>query len=90
MKRIEWNEFNNKLLRNERSVCFEDVMQIIYEKRILADEANPKKPHQRIYIVEINKYAYLVPYIEDEDKIFLKTIFPSRKATNKYLKGQQQ
>lgn len=89
MKLIEWNDLKNQLLRNERSVCFEDILQAIHENRVLADEAHKKKPNQRMYIVEINNYAYLVPYVEDENKIFLKTIFPSRKATKKYLKGEQ-
>lgn len=89
MKRIEWNDFKNELLRNERSVCFEDVLQAIHENRIFADENHPTKQHQRIYVVKINNYVYLVPYVEDKDKIFLKTIIPSRKATKKYLKGEK-
>jgi len=62
----------------------------IDEGRVLDEFENPNKkryPNQRILVVEIESYAYYVPYVEDEDKIFLKTIFPSRKATKKYLYG---
>ncbi len=89
MKRIEWNDFKNELLRNERSVSFEDVLQEIQQQTILANERHPKRQNQSIYIVKIRDYAYLVPYVEDDDKIFLKTIIPSRKATKKYLKGEE-
>ena len=89
MKRIEWNDFKNELLRNERSVSFEDVLQEIQQNTLLAIEKHPTRPNQNIYVVRINNYAYLVPYVEDEEKIFLKTIIPSRKATKKYLKGEE-
>lgn len=88
MKQIEWNDFKNELLRNERSVSFEDVLQEIQQKTILANEEHPTRQNQKIYVVKINNYVYLVPYVEDDNKIFLKTIIPSRKATKKYLKGE--
>lgn len=47
-------------------------------------------PGQRIMVVKINRYAYLVPYVRDTEKIFLKTIIPSRKATKKYLRRKEQ
>jgi len=47
---------------------------------------NPSKyPNQRLFIINIENYAYLIPFIEDEKQIFLKTIIPSRKATKQYL-----
>ena len=46
-----------------------------------------KYPGQKVFVLEIENYAYLVPFVEDSDKIFLKTIFRNRKATKKYLKG---
>ncbi len=50
--------------------------------------ANPgeKYKNQKIFIVSINDYAYLVPFVEGEKEIFLKTIIPSRKATKTYLR----
>ena len=74
----------------ERSVCFEDILTAIDEDRILDNLEHTNRLRykgQRILIVELNNYAYLVPYIEDDTKIFLKTIIPSRKATKKYLQG---
>ena len=47
---------------------------------------NPEKyPNQRVFLVNIEDYVYSVPYVEDEEKIFFKTIIPNRKATRKYL-----
>ena len=37
----------------------------------------------------IENYVYLVPYVEKNDEIFLKTIIPSRKATNKYVRAKR-
>lgn len=48
---------------------------------------NPEQyPSQRILVVEVNQYVYLVPYVEDDEYLFLKTIIPSRKATRDYLR----
>ena len=88
MKYFDWNREKNELLKSERVISFEDVVDAIMEGRILGkeDHSNKKKyPDQKIYILEIEEYAYLVPFVEDEEKIFLKTIIPSRKATKKYL-----
>lgn len=90
MKYFDWDESKNTFLKDSRDVSFEDVQTAIEEGRVLDDFENPNKkryPHQRILVVEIESYAYYVPYVEDEDKIFLKTIFPSRRATKKYLYG---
>ncbi len=88
---MEWSDLKNELLKTERGVSFEDVQTAIQEGRILDNKVHSNKaryPNQRILIVEINDYAYLVPYVtKDEQTIFLKTIIPSRKATKDYLKG---
>jgi uncharacterized DUF497 family protein len=89
MKHIEWDELKNARLKSQRSICFEDVQAALEENDVLDDTPHPnQKRHkgQRILIVEIDSYAYFVPYVEDETKIFLKTIIPNRKATKKYLK----
>lgn len=55
------------------------------------DHPNQKRyPGQQIYIVNINNYAYVVPFVEDEEKRFLKTIFPSRKMTEQYVKKEEK
>ncbi len=71
-------------------ISFEEVIEAINEGRLLAKvkHSNQNKyPNQWMFVVNIQDYVYLVPFVEDEEKIFLKTIFPSRKATTKYLKG---
>ena len=87
MKYFDWNQEKNIKLSNEREICFEDILIAIedgYLLDILIHESS-KYSGQRIFVVNINNYAYLVPFVEDEEKIFLKTIIPSRKATKKYL-----
>ena len=88
MKVFDWDEEKNAKLKKERRVGFEDVITSINEDRILdrIDHPNQKRyPGQKIMIVKIDDYAYLVPFIEDEEKVFFKTIIPNRKATKKYL-----
>ena len=92
MKYIDWDELKNAKLKDERAICFEDVLTAIDEHHILADKAHPNKllhSNQRILVVEIDYYAYLVQYVEDDAKIFFKTIIPSRKATRDYLTGDK-
>lgn len=78
----------NEILINSRGVSFEEVIAILESGNVLDIIEHPnqeKYSHQKIYIVEINGYAYLVPFVKDKHKIFLKTIIPNRKATKKYL-----
>jgi uncharacterized DUF497 family protein len=91
-KYFNWNDEKNSLLVKERGISFEEVVFCIQNGRILdvVDHPNREKyPNQRIYIVLINDYVYLVPYVENEDEIFLKTIIPSRKAKKEYLGGSE-
>ena len=72
----------------DRGVSFEDIVYYIQQDQLLDDLENPnqeKYPNQRIFIVEVDSYAYLVPYVENDEEIFLKTIIPSRKATKQYI-----
>jgi len=88
VKYFDWGEKKNKKLKVEREVSFEDVVVAIGNGQVLDIISHPNKkcyPNQKIFIVNINEYAYLVPFVEDEEKVFLKTIIPSRKATKKYL-----
>lgn len=89
MSRIfDWNTEKNEWLKRERGVCFEDVVGAFDSGKVLDRYPYPnqkKYPNQKIAVVEIDNYAYLVPYVEDELKIFLKTIIPNREATKKYL-----
>jgi hypothetical protein len=88
--RFEWDEHKNKQLKADRAVCFEDVFIAISEARLLdvLSHQNPLKyPNQKLFIVQIRDYVYYVPFVEDEETIFLKNIIPSRKYQKKYLKG---
>lgn len=93
MKYFSWNEEKNELLREERQVSFEDVVFYIDQGFLLDILEHPnqeKYKGQKIFVVQMDNYAYLVPFIEDEREVFLKTIIPSRKATKKYLKGSEE
>jgi len=90
VKVFDWDEEKNVLLKKLRGITFEDVQTAVENGKALDDFIHPNRkryPNQRILVVEIENYAYYVPYVEEEDKLFLKTIFPSRKATKKYLFG---
>jgi uncharacterized DUF497 family protein len=90
MKLFYWNADKNELLKKERGLSFEDVLFYIKTGHLLAIVRHPdqiKYPGQQMYIVEINNYAYLIPFIETDTEILLKTIIPSRKATKKYLEN---
>jgi uncharacterized DUF497 family protein len=85
--RYEWNEEKNKLLKNSRDVGFEEVLLAIDEGRLLdviPHHNLEKYPNQKLFIVRIRGYIYYVPFVEDEEKIFLKNIVPSRKYQKKY------
>jgi uncharacterized DUF497 family protein len=88
VKRFNWNSDKGEQLRQQRGISFEEILFHIESGDILDILEHPN-PHryagQRILVVAVNEYAYLVPYVEDDDEVFLKTIIPSRKATKKYL-----
>ena len=89
MKPFRWNPEKNEALKSERGVSFEIVVVAIGAGGLLDILAHPnqdKYPCQRILVVAADDYAYLVPFVEDGDCFFLKTIIPSRKATRDYLR----
>lgn len=91
MKYISWNVEKNRWLQEVRDISFEEVVFYIQRGHLLdvVEHHNQKKyPGQRIFIVNMRDYAYLVPFVEDEREVFLKTIIPSRKATKKYLRQE--
>lgn len=88
MKYFDWDKKKNEELKKKRNISFEDVLIAIDKKNILEVTSHPNKkkyPNQKMFILKINNYVYLVPFVENEEKVFLKTIIPSRKATKKYL-----
>lgn len=85
---FKFNSRKNILLSQTRGICFEDVITLLKENKALSVIKHPnqaKYPGQNVYIINIDNYCYLVPFIRNGDEIFLKTIIPSRKATKKYL-----
>ncbi|MEA2092579.1 MAG: BrnT family toxin [Patescibacteria group bacterium] len=88
MKYFDWNLEKNEQLIKERGVSFEEVLVAIeggYLLDIMEHTNKGKYPNQKIFIIQIEEYAYIIPFVEDDQKIFLKTIIPSRKATKKYV-----
>lgn len=86
-KPIEWNREKNRWLLDHRGICFEDIVAAIESSSVLGIEKHPSPlhPNQYILIIKIRGYAYAVPFVENGEKIFLKTIYANRKYTNKYL-----
>ncbi|MFZ4395237.1 MAG: BrnT family toxin [Kiritimatiellia bacterium] len=88
MKPYDWNDEKNELLRQERGITFEDIVFHLAHGGLLDTIAHPNQkqyPDQRIFIVNVEGYACLVPFVDRDAAIFLKTIIPSRKMTKLYL-----
>lgn len=88
MKYFDWDDAKNAKLRTERGIGFEEIVFHIERGDVLdiLNHPNPARyAGQRIFVVRRAGYVYLVPFVEDEHKVFLKTIIPSRKATKQYL-----
>ena len=91
MKYHAWNADKNEKLKSEREISFEDIIYYIEHGRLIAiiDHPNPTKyKNQKMYVVNVNDYVYLVPFVESEEEIFLKTIIPSRKAKKQFLEDK--
>lgn len=88
MPHFDWNEEKNTRLKQTRGVSFEDVVTAFEEGKLIdvIDHPNQKKyKKQKIMFIAINDYVYAIPYVEEVDKFFLKTVYPSRAATKKYF-----
>ena len=90
MNSFSWDPQKNEWLKENRDISFERVVALIYEGEVPDIVQHPnrvKYPAQKMFILNIEEYAYLVPFIETQEHLFLKSIIPSRKATKKYLRG---
>lgn len=88
MKPFRWNHEKNEALKVERRISFEEIVLSIEADGLLDElrHPNPEKyPNQSVFVVALDGYVYLVPYVDESDYYFLKTIIPSRKATRDYL-----
>jgi len=93
MTLFDWSDEKNEGLKRDRGVGFEEIVFYITHDGLLDTIEHPNQkryPGQRIFIVNVENYACLVPFVESEDIIFLKTIIPSRKMTRKYLGGDSK
>ncbi len=89
MKYLNWNPEKNEIIKRDRGISFEEIAYLIESDQIIGIEENINFPNQRMYVLKIDNYAIIVPYVENDDEIFLKTAFPSRKYTKKYgLQGE--
>ena len=89
MKPFRWNPEKNELLKADRGLSFEGIVVAVEADGLLDVIEHPNKaryPHQKVLIVSIDSYVHLVPFVEEGDHFFLKTVIPSRKATRDYLK----
>lgn len=88
MKPFRWAPEKNDLLKQDRGISFEEITVAVEAGYLLEIVPHPNArqyPRQKIMVVEVAGYAYLVPFIEEEDHFFLKTVIPSRKATRRFI-----
>lgn len=87
MKPLRWSYEKNRILKKTRNVSFEEVAHHIETDDVLDVRKHPNQeryPHQRVFVIDLGDYVYLVPFVEDDEGIFLKTIIPSRKAKKEF------
>lgn len=88
MKPFRWSTEKNEWLKLSRGVCFENIVVAVESDGLFDIVEHPNKtkyPNQRVLVVSFDGYVYLVPFVEEPDYFFLKTVIPSRKATRDYL-----
>ena len=86
---FDWDDEKNEWLRENRGIAFEDVIYHVTRGDLLDTIEHPNQnryPGQRIFVVNVDGYVFLVPFVEDDDTIFLKTIIPSRRMTRQYIR----
>lgn len=89
---MRWSAEKSLSLKAERGVSFEEVLSAISQGGLLCVMDHPNRTkygHQKMLLVRIRDYAYLIPYVESDSEIFLKSIMPSRKATRQFLSGDK-
>ncbi len=92
MKYYDWDEAKNNILKKKRNISFEEIVFAISNEKLLDTVQHSIKenyPNQKMFIVEIDNFAYIVPFVEDDEKYFLNTVYPSREATKIYLSKEE-
>jgi len=92
---FDWSEQKNRLLKGKRGISFEEIVLCIQEGKLLTVLEHPNRaryPNQRIYLVVTRGQVFVVPFVvnESEEVVFLKTIYPSRKYTRRYLEDPHE
>ena len=90
---FDWNEEKNQELKKKRNICFEQIVLAISEDHLLDVLEHPNKKkyeNQYLLVIEIDEYVYIVPAVHNKDRWFLKTIYPNRKYTDRYLPGKRR
>ncbi len=87
MKYLNWDSKKNEDLKHVRGISFEEIAYLIESGQIIGVEENPGRSNQKLYVLDIDNYTVVVPFVETDDEIFLKTAFPSRKYTRRYGLG---
>jgi len=90
-KYFTWDDAKNERLKADRGIGFEEIVFLIGQGHVLDILEHPNQQRsgvQRIFVVQRDDYVYLVPFVEDDRLIALKTIIPSRKATRQYLEKE--
>lgn len=91
-KPLRWDPEKNKLLKETRGIGFEEIKTAIDSGGLLDTIDHPNKvkyPDQKMFVVKMDEYVYLVPFVEDNGKYFLKTLYPNRKAKKQYLERRK-
>ena len=89
---FDWDPAKNEQLKDERGISFEEIALLLGSGHLWAvtDHWNQRKyPKQRVFLVPVDGYIYAVPFVEEDDVIFLKTAFPSRKLTKQYQQEKE-
>ena len=87
MKYFNWTEDKNKWLKENRDISFEDIVFFIENGGLIDSYEHPNKERysrQSIFVVQTDDYVYIVPFVEEEQYYFLKTIIPNSEANRKY------
>lgn len=91
MKYFDWDNEKNEWLMRERGISFEIIKECIENGQVVATRINhPPYEHQKVYLILIDEYVYEVPFVEDDEKFFLKTVYPSHEATKRYLNNTNE
>lgn len=91
VKYFDWDDDKNKWLMAHRGISFEMCVTAIENNNIVAEvKNNPPREHQKKRMLRIDNYIFVLVYVEDDEKIFFKTVYPSRKETIKYLHNNKQ